>query len=97
MFFIFETELKVNLFGSELKLYGIVGMCNAIIADFISDGDKYTMYFGDISDEQKFFTSVIYFKDEQSMHDYKDNYKELSQDMQTAQTPGSYIEKASVK
>lgn len=97
MFLIFETDAKVNIFGSELKLYSILGMCNAIIADFVLDGDKYTMYFGDISEEQKFFTSVIYFKDEQSMHDYKDNYKGLSQDMQTAQTPGSYIEKASVK
>lgn len=97
MFFIFETEANVNLFGSELKLYGIVGMCSAIIADFKAEGEKYTMTFGDISEEQKFFTSVIYFKDEQSMHYCRDNCKNLAQEMQSAQTPGSYIKRVNEK
>lgn len=93
MFFIFETTASVNLFGSEVKLYGIIGMCNAIVSDFIANDDKYTMTFGDISEDQRLFTAVIYFKDEQSMHYYRDNCKELAQEMQTAQSPGSYIKK----
>jgi hypothetical protein len=93
MFFIFETEAMLNLFGVEVKLNGIVGMCNAMVSDYESDGDKYTMTFGNVSDEQPFFTAVIYFKDETSMQNCRETCKSLTEDMQAALSPSSFIRK----
>jgi GH25 family lysozyme M1 (1,4-beta-N-acetylmuramidase) len=76
-----------------VKLYGIVGMCNAMVSDYESDGDKYTMTFGNVSDEQPFFTAVIYFKDEASMQNCRETCKSLTEDMQAALHPSSYIRK----
>lgn len=91
LFSSFDGTARIELFGVELNLYCIVGMCNAVISDYVITDDKYTMTFGDVSADKPFFTSVIYFKDEESMKNCRENVTTLAEDMHKAQKPGSYL------
>ena len=91
LFFSFDGESKINLFGVELNLYCIIGQCNAVVTDYVVNEDKYTMAFGDLDQDKPLFSAVLYFKDETSMKACRDNVTTLADDMHKAQKPNELI------
>lgn len=91
LFFSFDGTSTIDLFGVKLNLYCIVGQCNAVVQDYVINDDKYTMTFGDLSKDKPLFSSIIYFKDEESMKSCREKSTTLVEDMQKAQKPSYYI------
>lgn len=87
----FDGSSTIELFGVKLDLYCIVGQCNAIVSDLVVDDGKYTMTFSDVSKDKPFFTSVIYFKDEDTMKKSRDNFASIAEEMHNALKPSSYF------
>ncbi len=90
-FFIFEIKDSIDLFGINLQLYGIRGICDAAVDDYKIENEKYTIYFKDVSPDKSMFASIIYFKDKNSMEDCRRNRKTLSSDLTNAKNPSEYL------
>ncbi len=91
LFFICDTAAKMDLFGVELELYGILGICNAVISDYKIENDNYSIYFKDLSTEKPLFTSVLYFKSHDDMIKCRETRKTLKDDLVNAKKPSELM------
>lgn len=91
VFFLFEIKDSIDLFGINLELYGIRGICDAAVADYKIENEKYTIYFKDVSPDKSMFASILYFKDNKSMEACRKNRKTLSYDLNNAKDPSEYL------
>lgn len=72
IYFEFEATRSVELFGVKFTLHGLMGIIDAVLADFAKKGKKHKIVLKDASEDRPRYTSSIFFKDEASMKAYKE-------------------------
>lgn len=90
--FLFEVRDNINLFGIDLKLYGITINFNVRIKDVKIDGNKYNLDLEDFSKEKKHFAALLYFKDEESMKFFRENTLNIDKIFNSAKDITEYID-----
>lgn len=71
VYFEFDATRKTELFGVKLTLYGLLGIVDAVLADFSKRGKKHKIVLGDASDERPRYTASLYFRSEEEMRAYQ--------------------------
>lgn len=69
--FEFEATTKITLFGVDLALPCFLMVFNSVLTDAVQEGGKYKLILGNESETKSRFTSVLCFKDHDSMTTYK--------------------------
>lgn len=71
VYFEFDATMKTELFGVRFTLYGLLGIVDAILADFSKYKTKHKIALGDASDERPRYTASLYFRSEEEMRVYQ--------------------------
>lgn len=71
IYFEFEATRTVELFGVKFNLYGLIGILDAVLADFSKKGKNHKIVLKDVSEESPCYASSIFFKNEDMMKMYK--------------------------
>lgn len=71
IFFEFEATTQINLFGVQMELPTLLGIFNAVLAEYSMRGKTQKIILSDESSEKKRYTSVMCFRNEEEMKAYK--------------------------
>lgn len=71
IYFEFDATMKAELFGVKLTLHGLIGIVDAVLADFSKHKKKHKIVLGDASDERPRYTASLYFRSEEEMRAYQ--------------------------
>lgn len=72
IYFEFEATRTVELFGAKFTLHGLLGIIDAVLADFVRKGKKHKIVLSDVSEDRPRYTTSLFFKCEQDMMKYKE-------------------------
>ena len=72
IYFEYEATRSVELFGTQFTLYGLMGILDAVLAEFNKQGKKQRIVLKDASEDHPRYTSSIFFKDDDSVEQYKE-------------------------
>lgn len=70
-FFEFESMSKLDLLGIKLELPSLICVFDAALQDCIMKGEKQRLVLVDESEEKERYTSIMYFKNEAELSEYK--------------------------
>lgn len=78
IYFEFRGNSSIKVFGNELDLPCLVGMSNAVIANYkvTEETKECRVYFEDLSENKKMFISILRFKDESELDKYRADEEE---------------------
>ena len=71
LYFEFEATMHFTLFGVELSLPCFLMVFNSILTKVVQEEGKYRLQLGDESETKSRYTSILCFKDTESMQTYK--------------------------
>lgn len=94
IYFEFEMTMKLELFGVEKKLYGLLGIFNAVLSDYSKKGNKQKITLSDEKADKQRYTVALYFKDEIELKNYrKKKQDEYFEDFRDAKDVNDYLDK----
>ena len=73
IYFEFEATRTVELFGAKFTLYGLLGIIDAVLADYVTKGKKQKIVLSDVSEDRPRHTTSLFFKSEKDMIEYRDS------------------------
>lgn len=76
LYFEFEATSKMELFGVKKELPAIMGVFNAKLESYTQKGDKQKIIFADENSEKQRYTSVMYFKSEKDLKNFRNGNRE---------------------
>lgn len=78
IYFEFQGNSSLKVFGNELELPCLIGISNAIFADYkvTEETKECKVYFEDLSENKKMFISILRFKNESELDKYRADEEE---------------------
>lgn len=92
MYFEFEATSNMELFGVKKELPAIMGVFNAKLESYTQKGDKQKIIFADESSEKQRYTSVMYFKSEKDLKNFRNgNREQITAILRSAKKTKEYL------
>ena len=92
IYFEFESEINTELFGVKLHLFALTGIFNTSIDIQEINSEKQKIIFHDESNEKKQFSSIICFKTEKELKEYKEkDHNKIVELFREAKRPYEYL------
>ena len=92
IFFECGATCNIDLFGVQKELPALLGVCNAVLSEYSVKGKKQKLILGDENPEKKRYTSIICFKNDNELKQYKETeHNKKIELFQKAKKPQEYL------
>ncbi|MGN0006019.1 MAG: abortive infection system toxin AbiGii family protein [Candidatus Gastranaerophilaceae bacterium] len=92
LYYEFEATSHIELFGIKIELPALLGLFNSVLSEHKIKGDKQELILVDESPEKRRYTSIMCFKTEEELKDFKTNdHDKMINAFHDAKKPQDYL------